>query len=64
MDYPIKLDLNSETDTLNTIYDVVVDNNLTAEDALLVIQDIVEMRLEKFGMFPKSDDPNEADEKN
>ncbi len=60
MNYPIKLDLNSETDILNAIYDIIVNNDLSSEDALNTIQDIVEMRLEKFGMFPNSYDPNEV----
>ncbi len=59
MDYPIKLDLNSEIDTLNGIYDIAADVDLPMDDALQIIKDIVEMRLEKFGMFPNSNDPNE-----
>ncbi len=60
MSYPIKFDLSSETDTLNAIYDVAADIDLPMEDALQIIIDIVNMRLEKFGMFPNSNDPNEV----
>ena len=47
-----------ETDILNAIYDIAVDENFSEHEALIAIIGVVEDRLAQFGMFPENTDPN------
>lgn len=50
---------DSEIEILNEIYDIVLDDCLSPEQALELIATNIEDRLARCGLYPQGHDPND-----